>query len=182
MTDRWFVRRGRRRKVTGPRRRLRRWRVWCGRRKRHATRSSWRSRSRYRSPHRHHTPAARVLRLIVCWCSGSTSAAPSLSLRSDLSLCAHSPALCCVQILMPKHADSLEAVCAAAARTAQDQDASVVMLVTETGEAPRMTAKYRPRVPIVACCPNEVRHSGRDMVYDIFAESCMMCLWPLWLC
>ena len=83
-------------------------------------------------------------------------------------------ALCCVQILMPKHADSLEAVCAAAARTAQDQDASVVMLVTETGEAPRMTAKYRPRVPIVACCPNEVRYSGRDV--DIFAELCM-CLW-----
>ena len=71
-------------------------------------------------------------------------------------------AQCCAQILMPKHADSLEAVCAAAARIAQDQDASVVMLVTETGEAPRMTAKYRPRVPIVACCPNEVRHSGRD--------------------
>ena len=86
-------------------------------------------------------------------------------------------AQCCAQLLMPKHADSLEAVCAAAARTAQDQDASVVMLVTETGEAPRMTAKYRPRVPIVACCPNEVRHSGRDMVYDIFAESCIMCLW-----
>ena len=64
--------------------------------------------------------------------------------------------------------------CAAAARTAQDQDASVVMLVTETGEAPRMTAKYRPRVPIVACCPNEVRDSGRDL--DIFAELCM-CLW-----
>ena len=64
---------------------------------------------------------------------------------------------------MPKHADSLEAVCAAAARIAQDQDASVVMLVTETGEAPRMTAKYRPRVPIVACCPNEVRRSGRDI-------------------
>ena len=100
-------------------------------------------------------------------------------MRSDLSLCDlcdHSPALCCVQILMPKHADSLEAVCAAAARTAQDQDASVVMLVTETGEAPRMTAKYRPRVPIVACCPNEVRHSGRDLVH-IFAESCIMCLW-----
>ena len=125
------------------------------------------------TPHRR-LSAARVLRLIVCWCSGSTSAAPSLSLRSDLSLCDHSPALCCVQILMPKHADSLEAVCAAAARTAQDQDASVVMLVTETGEAPRMTAKYRPRVPIVACCPNEVRDSGRDL--DIFAELCM-CLW-----
>ena len=91
-----------------------------------------------------------------------------------MSLCDHSPPLCCVQILMPKHADSLEAVCAAAARTAQDQDASVVMLVTETGEAPRMTAKYRPRVPIVACCPNEVRDSGRDL--DLFAELCM-CLW-----
>ena len=111
----------------------------------------------------------------ICWRSASTSAASSLSLRSDLSsLCDHSPALCCVQILMPKHADSLEAVCAAAARTAQDQDASVVMLVTETGEAPRMTAKYRPRVPIVACCPNEVRYSGRDL--DTFAELCV-CLW-----
>ena len=128
-----------------------------------------------RGPRRHTTR----LRLVFCGLLSAGVPDPhlphhSLSLRSDLSLCDHSPALCCVQILMPKHADSLEAVCAAAARTAQDQDASVVMLVTETGEAPRMTAKYRPRVPIVACCPNEVRDSGKDL--DIFAELCM-CLW-----
>ena len=112
---------------------------------------------------------------MVCWRPGSTSVAPLFVIA--IGCVTITAAQCCAQILMPKHADSLEAVCAAAARTAQDQDASVVMLVTETGEAPRMTAKYRPRVPIVACCPNEVRHSGRDMVYDIFAESCIMCLW-----
>merc|ERR1740117_1088534 len=54
---------------------------------------------------------------------------------------------------MPQPCESVEAVCAAAARTAQDQNASLVMVLTETGEAPKMMAKYRPSVPIVAVCP-----------------------------
>ena len=31
----------------------------------------------------------------------------------------------------------------------------MLMLVTETGEGPRLAAKYRPSVPIVACCSSE---------------------------
>ena len=59
------------------------------------------------------------------------------------------------QLMMPKPAASMEAVCAAAARTAQDQAASVMLVVTETGEAPALAAKYRPTVPIVAVCVDE---------------------------
>eukprot|EP00928_Gymnodinium_smaydae_P081134 TRINITY_DN64703_c0_g1_i1.p1 TRINITY_DN64703_c0_g1~~TRINITY_DN64703_c0_g1_i1.p1 ORF type:complete len:582 (+),score=149.83 TRINITY_DN64703_c0_g1_i1:39-1748(+) len=56
------------------------------------------------------------------------------------------------QLVMPKPAPSMEAVSAAAARTAEDQGASLVMVVTETGAAPQLAAKYRPTVPIVAVC------------------------------
>ena len=58
------------------------------------------------------------------------------------------------QMIMPKHCTSLEAVCAAAAKSCHDQGASMLMLVTETGEGPRLAAKYRPSVPIIACCSN----------------------------
>ena len=57
--------------------------------------------------------------------------------------------------LMPRHARSIEAVVAAAVHTCQDQDANMLLLITETGEAARLAAKYRPKVPIVACCPSE---------------------------
>lgn len=57
--------------------------------------------------------------------------------------------------IMPRHASSIEAVVAAAVQACQDQDANMLLLVTETGEAPRLAAKYRPGVPIVACCPTE---------------------------
>ena len=57
--------------------------------------------------------------------------------------------------LMPQHARSIEAVIAAAVHTCQDQDANMLLLITETGEAARLAAKYRPKVPIVACCPTE---------------------------
>lgn len=59
------------------------------------------------------------------------------------------------QLVMPKNASAAEAVSAAAARTAQDAQASLVIVVTETGEAPRLVAKYRPSVPIVAVCLDE---------------------------
>lgn len=59
------------------------------------------------------------------------------------------------QLLMPVGASSLEAVCAAAVRSSDDQGASLLMIVTETSEATRLAAKYRPAIPIVACCPNE---------------------------
>jgi pyruvate kinase len=60
-------------------------------------------------------------------------------------------------LLMPPGANSLEAVAAAAARSAEDQGARMLMLVTETGLAPRMVAKYRPGIPIVAVCPSVSR-------------------------
>jgi len=59
------------------------------------------------------------------------------------------------QLVMPKDASSPEAVSAAAARTAQDARKALVMVVTETGETPRLVAKYRPHVPIVAVCLDE---------------------------
>merc|ERR1712039_84370 len=43
---------------------------------------------------------------------------------------------------------------AAAVRTAQDQGADLVVVVTETGAAPMLAAKYRPTVPVVAVCPD----------------------------
>merc|ERR1711957_308194 len=49
----------------------------------------------------------------------------------------------------------MEAVAAAAVRTAQDQGAELLVVVTETGSAPVLAAKYRPTVPIVAVCPEE---------------------------
>ena len=59
------------------------------------------------------------------------------------------------QIIMPHPCSSLEAVCAGAAKASHDQNASMLMLITETGEGPRLAAKYRPSVPIVACCSSE---------------------------
>eukprot|EP00658_Telonema_sp_P-2_P032778 TRINITY_DN24188_c0_g1_i1.p1 TRINITY_DN24188_c0_g1~~TRINITY_DN24188_c0_g1_i1.p1 ORF type:complete len:588 (-),score=164.58 TRINITY_DN24188_c0_g1_i1:296-2059(-) len=56
------------------------------------------------------------------------------------------------QLMMPSKCDPIEAVCAAASRTAQDQDASMIVVLTETSDAPRLIAKYRPSVPIVAAC------------------------------
>ena len=57
--------------------------------------------------------------------------------------------------MMPEGASSLEAICRGVARASADQGASLLLLVTETGEATRLAAKYRPSIPIVACCPNE---------------------------
>merc|ERR1712137_1455700 len=59
------------------------------------------------------------------------------------------------QLAMPKPAPSMEAVAAAAVRTAQDQAAQLLVVVTETADAPILTAKYRPTMPIVAVCPQE---------------------------
>lgn len=56
------------------------------------------------------------------------------------------------QMIMPRPAQSMEAVAAASARTAQDQGASLIMVLTETGAAPALIAKYRPAVPVVAVC------------------------------
>eukprot|EP00658_Telonema_sp_P-2_P016878 TRINITY_DN16535_c0_g1_i1.p1 TRINITY_DN16535_c0_g1~~TRINITY_DN16535_c0_g1_i1.p1 ORF type:complete len:177 (-),score=46.50 TRINITY_DN16535_c0_g1_i1:235-765(-) len=56
------------------------------------------------------------------------------------------------QLMTPAKCEPIEAVCAAASRTAQDQDASMIVVLTETSDAPRLMAKYRPSVPIVAAC------------------------------
>lgn len=59
------------------------------------------------------------------------------------------------QIIKPRtNYSSLEAVCAGAAQACRDQNASMLMVVTETGEGARLAAKYRPSVPIIACCSN----------------------------
>lgn len=57
-------------------------------------------------------------------------------------------------LVMPHPAPSLEAVCAAAARTANDQRAGGILVITENGEAPRLMSKYRPQVKILAACPS----------------------------
>lgn len=60
------------------------------------------------------------------------------------------------QIIMPKPCSSVESICAAATRACRDQQASMLMVVTETGRVARLAAKYRPHnLPIVACCPTE---------------------------
>jgi pyruvate kinase len=59
------------------------------------------------------------------------------------------------QMVMPKPATSVEAVSGGAAKIATDQNASLVVVVTETGEGPRLAAKYRPKEPIIAICDRE---------------------------
>jgi pyruvate kinase len=54
------------------------------------------------------------------------------------------------QLAMPRPAPSCEAVAAAAVRTCNDQMAQMLVVITETGEAPALAAKYRPGVPILA--------------------------------
>ena len=45
-----------------------------------------------------------------------------------------------------------EAVCSAAVKTAEDINASLIIVITETGATARMVAKYRPIQPILALC------------------------------
>jgi pyruvate kinase len=45
-----------------------------------------------------------------------------------------------------------EAVCSAAVKTAVDINASLIIVITETGGTARLVAKYRPSQPILALC------------------------------
>lgn len=45
-----------------------------------------------------------------------------------------------------------EAICSAAVQTAMDISANLIMVITETGAAARLVAKYRPKQLILALC------------------------------
>jgi len=50
---------------------------------------------------------------------------------------------------------SVEAMCSSAVKTTMDADCKLIIVLTETGVAARVVAKYRPAVPIVAVSASE---------------------------
>jgi len=52
----------------------------------------------------------------------------------------------------PKTISNREAICAAAVNTANQINAKLIIVITETGTTPRLVAKYRPYQPILALC------------------------------
>ena len=52
----------------------------------------------------------------------------------------------------PRPISTKEAVCSAAVRTAEDINASLIIVITETGATARLVAKYRPVQPVLALC------------------------------
>jgi len=52
----------------------------------------------------------------------------------------------------PKPITTQEAVCSAAVRTSEDINASLIIVITESGATARLVAKYRPKQHILALC------------------------------
>ena len=52
----------------------------------------------------------------------------------------------------PKPISTKEAVCSAAVKTAEDINASLIIVITETGQTARLVTKYRPKQHILALC------------------------------
>lgn len=52
----------------------------------------------------------------------------------------------------PRPVTTKEAVCSAAVKTAEDINASLIIVITETGATARLVGKYRPVQPILALC------------------------------
>lgn len=50
---------------------------------------------------------------------------------------------------------SVEAMCSSAVKTTMDADCKLILVLTETGVAARVVAKYRPAVPIIAVSASE---------------------------
>lgn len=63
----------------------------------------------------------------------------------------------------PHNIETNEAICSAAARTALDINADLIIVLTEDGKTARYMSKYRPKQPILACSVNPTVIRGLNL-------------------
>lgn len=59
-----------------------------------------------------------------------------------------------IKSFTPQPISTAEAIAASAVSTTLDLDIDLVIIMTDTGNIARLVSKYRPSVPILACCVN----------------------------